>query len=1758
MSAAQIGNWSTVTTSGSAGGDINVTAGGVLSLAATGTYAGATIGNGGFFSNSDASGNITVTSGSLSLLAHDSDAAGAEARIANRGTGAVQGDYNIATTDGGIFITAFGGSLASIGNGSDGGQTSSGSVTVNSAGSLTISAVDTGQARISNGYAPDSSIDVTAAGDITLSSSGTNTADNFGFALIGNFGNLASSVGGDINVTSTGGQIRLLAQSDYGFVGIGNEGGTDSTGGNVTVSALDPLNGAISLIAQGTNARAQIGNITNAGPISGNLSVMAGTDLTLSADGSGAYAQIGNGGTDGNSGGGNVGGDILVTAGGALNLVSANSGTPWIGNIFDSTGAFAASGDVTIVYDSEDNSGDTDLGRMVKADLGTSATTGGNVTVGTTGGLLTLDTPQSLATPHTLSLLSAGDIALAASLQNSGGGAINLVAGWDGTTLDAAHFGDAGVFANGGGTILVGGASASGDVSVGSTGDLRLFAGDVTVDGENGYAQLGYHGDAGGDIYVTASGTLSLTGNSATHVAGIGNGTGNGGALVPGGGAVAIHANALALNANNGVVGDSAAVTLTGPGDVGSATIPLRLWVGALSLTTGGGSAYLLSPQSGLSLGVDGVGVDLGGGAFSLQAAGDVGQTQAIGAGITTIATDGGAILLTNAGNTVGPLTLSTTGSDNASFANAGALTLAGATVGGTLTLSSTGAITQAGALLAAALNVSSSGGAITLNNAGNAFGTLTVATSGSDDASVTDGTDVTVAGAQVGGTFTLSGTGSIGQSGAILANALDVSSSGGAIDLTNTGNAFGTLNVATSGSDDAAVTDGTDVTVAGAQVGGTFTLSGTGSIGQSGAIMASALDVSSSGGAIDLTNTGNAFGTLSVATSGSDDASVTDGTDVTVAGAQVGGRFTLSGTGSIGQSGAIMAANALDVSSSGGAITLNNAGNAFGTLTVATSGSDDASVTDGTDVTVAGAQVGGTFTLSGTGSIGQSGAIMASALNVSSSGGAITLNNAGNAFGTLTVATSGSDDASVTDGTDVTVASAQVGGTFTLSGTGSIGQSGAILANALDVSSSGGAIMLDNADNAFGTLTVATSGSDDASVTDGTDVTVAGAQVGGTFTLSGTGSIGQSGTILANALDVSSSGGAIMLDNAGNAFGTLSVATSGSDDASVTDGTDVTVAAAQVGGTFTLSGTGSIGQSGAITAKALAVTAGGDVVLDNLGNLFAGLSLDAGAHRATIYDTQDLTVGAVTANGGLTLLSTGNLAFTHSIQIGAGSLLAVAGWDGATTDASALTAAGAFGNNGGSILIGGDGASGNVAIGASGAATLAGNDVTLSAIHGYAQFGSRSSGSGTLTVLATGDVSLLGGASSGFYAQIGHGGAKTEGSNSGNIVVDAAGDLILTGGTGSDAYAQIGHGGAESNAGSDGYSEGGDITLTAANATLTGGQGTGAYAQIGHGGYRIGAGLTGTATLSGAVSLTVGQQVDLNGGGDNAYAQIGHGGSNANADATASADGSISGDVVVAAPTGTAGAVNLLAGAGMNAYAQIGNGGYGTNAFGAAVPANFTVSGNVSVSDLLVQGGNSGSNAYAQIGNGDAGQASVANVSGDITIDTGSGTVTVTSGTATNSTAMIGNATGKGSVSGTITGYTPPSEVDTGVIAVLTSTNTQPAPLPTEQLDTQDLLQLDTQGELTSPTANSGGESSPIADLMGGDGSGSEPQSKSDKVADALGNSLDGAKKKASTENLLGSMLKRVAPGTSSETPRGVPPADADYSSWGNEAFWQ
>ncbi len=817
--------------------------------------------------------------------------------------------------------------------------------------------------------------------------------------------------------------------------------------------------------------------------------------------------------------------------------------------------------------------------------------------------------------------------------------------------------------------------------------------------------------------------------------------------------------------------------------------------------------------------------------------------------------------------------------------------------------------------------------------------------------------------------------------------------------------------------------------------------------------------------------------------------------------------------------------ANLGDFTTSGGNFTLTD----DAALTV--NGTVDTDLTPGTIAT----GTAGEVTLNDSSTIAESstGAIYANALTGSSVGG--TTLNGSNVIGILGMFTNTvSGGFALTDGETLAVDGPLIAGgnialtttsggiaintplnapTVTLSSTGSVTQTEAIAAN-LELLGAGGSYTLTNPSNDVSTLAANTG---TVNLNDGS-TTLSIGTVGSTsgvtattLTLTDTGAVTQTEAIAAN-LELLGAGGSYTLTNPSNDVSTLAANTGTinlTDHTALTIGTVGSTNGVTTAGNLTLTTTG--------TNSNLSIDAG-LTGATNAANQVAMVELNTtGTGNATLYDAESLTVSSSFVNGNLTMLTTGNLVFVSSVQSPTGAILAVAGWDGTTTDPSALTAAGAYGNNGGSIVIGGSGASGNVAVGTiGGSTTLAGDNVSLEAINGYAQIGYDGAASGNIAIVANGNVTLTGGAQTGQFAQIGNGGYETSGNESGNISIDAAGSLTLNGGTGQEAYSQIGQGGAESNAASSGYSETGTISIDAEAVALVAGVGNGSYAQIGEGGYETGKSLDGAAVLSGTITVDATTAVTLTGNGDAAYAQIGSGGDLVNSGAADGSSGVLSGDVVVdvSAPA-SRNAVTLTAGTGAAAYTQIGNGGNDENAPASGATVSFDVTGDISVSDLALTGSTTGADAYAQVGNGDASNLGTGNIDGTITIWPAED-VTLTYGTATGADVLIGNATEFGTASETLVGYVPMTDQTTSVIA----TTIQP-------------------GSGTKPGAGT-----------------TEGQRGSDVSTQPLGSQA--VRSALASQTIIPTLLTQIVVVGNTRSPHGVPPADEDYSSWGNEALWR
>jgi filamentous hemagglutinin family protein len=1606
---------------------------------------------------------------------------------------------------------------------------------------------------------------------------------------------------GEVVLDAGGGDVNVSGTIDASGTGSGETGGSVAvTGRNVTVADNTKID------ASGDAGGGNIsigGDAHGAGPLANAANTHVGT-ATITADaihsGNGGKLVVWSNGLTDFSGiisarGGAAGGDggFVETSGHTLNIGSqarvdttapkGQTGT-WL---LDPLKIVIANGGSTPLSGGMLAAG-TDPGatdQVAPTTIITALATT-NVTLQATDSI-TVQDPVIYSSSHDLNLMAMGDITANASIQNtqaSGGGAINLVAGWDGSTAMASVPSTPGSWGNGSGTVTVGGFMASGMVAVGTaSGALNVYSTNLMVDGSSAYAQLGYHGAGGGNILVNLTGDVNvMSGNDPSNFAAhIGNGslTGSVGGNVTGditmtvGGDTEFFGDAtdsawLGNAAAGGykATGNVTALTRTGffspdfiTADLGTSAdtggnvfigfydpISSPLSAGGLNFNSphdftfaGAGNLNIVGAVTNASTGAitlvagwDGKTI---GSAAQIEAAHAYGMNNALIAvgndqqfEDVSVGTAGGLTTLLSQDLTVSPATgffaqigfhganggdtrvvvsgtLTLTGSSAANFAQIGNGTTFGSNTAG-------GAVTLVADTIVAGPNADATATALTLTLTGGQVGsspspldiaanTLSLATTGGAAYLASPSLGVTLANVSTnGGAFTLSAAGPIGESGTLSSGALDVSTTSGAITLTNAANIFGPLTVSTQGSDSAALTSSGAIVVASANVGGTLTLTSAGGISQTGVIVAGGLTLSAGGGIV-LTNGSNSFANLSVTTSGLNSATLTDAAAVTLGTSSVGGALALSAGGAIGQSGALTA-HGLNLSTTAGGIALTNAANAL-TGTVRFSAPGSVTLYDAASPDIGASSIGGDFTVLAQGNVNFLSSLQLNSGNVIAVAGwngtttdPAQLGNSGvfgNGSGVITIGGSGAPG-------NVAV--------------GSHSGSTSIYAGSFNIAGVHGYAQLGYHGSGGGGIVVRTLH----------DMTLTGS-VG--YAMIGNGSL-TSDVVGAETGDIDIRlGGNANFNNAGAGVELGNVAHSGGETGNVIlvmyDETDS-------------------GESDSLSQFIVADLQGGDFTV-----AFSGPQ-DQGPDHAINYNSSH------TVN----ILIAGNAVIAGSIQnAGSGAINLVGGWDGHTL--SGFGTAGVSGNGGHGVVIGGAQASGDVALGSAGGQTsVYGASLGLNAVNGFAQLGFNGHGSGAVLVNVSGGVTLSGGSATGAFAQIGNGGLKTSGNNSGDITITAGGDLALNGGSGGEAYAQIGQGGAEANTGSAAYSNTAALTVTAANVLLTAGGGSAANSMIGSGGYKAGQNLVGTAVNGGNITITSSHAVTLHGGATaDTFAQIGNGGSQSNLNPSAAATGTDSGDIVVHAPNGAAGAVTLLAGAGANAYAQIGDGGYSVNAGPSAVAANFTVGGNVSVTDLALTGGNGGANAFAQIGNGDASLNSYGNVGGNIVIDA-NGKITLTDGTAPHSPAEIGNFTGFGTVSGTVQGVPPSNPIDAGALGAIVSNvaNNQSNTNGISTINTV-VVELPANGGGGGATNTPGGGSQgAIAQLD--DGKDTTPPTTSDNATVVIADSLDGSKKPTVSETIIAGVLTQTNTSGFGQTAQGVPDVDQDFSSDGNGAFWQ
>lgn len=675
----------------------------------------------------------------------------------------------------------------------------------------------------------------------------------------------------------------------------------------------------------------------------------------------------------------------------------------------------------------------------------------------------------------------------------------------------------------------------------------------------------------------------------------------------------------------------------------------------------------------------------------------DVG-TLTIGAGVgaVNVTALNNLIELDDAANTYGTLTLK---GATATIVDAGALSIGPSTIQlnnarGALNLTAAGNITQTGAILAGAVTLEAGTFDILLTNANNRFDAVT--TTGADDLSITENEAVVLGTTNLdgGGTaaLTVIAKGStagptpatISQTGPIDANATSLNASTtGAITLNDPANSFGVLIMIGSSisitEDDNATNGGAAGTALGATTATrSLTVNADGAVTTVGTLNVAGLAaVTTTGDQVDLGTATANFGSVSVLGSGASDVTIIEGSATTLATVVIlgGGNLSVTSAGAITDTGLISV-------QAGGTTTLS-AGLGLAAVTLDTTTNDfTGTVTfNGTNVTLVDANAIDldtsapvtTLTVRATGAITQTGDLDVTGATSFNAGTAndITLNDAGNTFGTLTLV---GNNVSLTDSTAVELAASTIVGTFDLVAGGAVTQTGSInggttpmlaATGAVDINANAGAsaITLTATNNSFGALTL--NGSNvsirEAAVIDVAAITAGGAVLSLHSTASATDAIIQTGAIsaagAATTLTATGTDRDILLANAANEFGALTIS---GDDVTIAETNGIVVTTASVTGDLDLTATTSIASTGTVNvAGTVDLTAGTTITFGNTSSTFGVLTLSGTNISITEQGSSDL--GAINATGSLDIAAGGAINDFGVITVGTTSSFSTA-----------------------------------------------------------------------------------------------------------------------------------------------------------------------------------------------------------------------------------------------------------------------------------------------------------------------------------------------------------------------------------------------------------------------------------------------------------------------------------------------------------------
>ena len=239
--------------------------------------------------------------------------------------------------------------------------------------------------------------------------------------------------------------------------------------------------------------------------------------------------------------------------------------------------------------------------------------------------------------------------------------------------------------------------------------------------------------------------------------------------------------------------------------------------------------------------------------------------------------------------------------------------------------------------------------------------------------------------------------------------------------------------------------------------------------------------------------------------------------------------------------------------------------------------------------------------------------------------------------------------DAYISETNGLAASVSDISGVLSLStSSGDITSAGSLVVTGTSAFSvgNGGSIILDNAANQFaGTPSFTSTGTiNNLVLTDNSAVDLPSLSLAGYLDVTAGGPVTQAGSLSIQGItNINAGTYSIILDNPANDFvGNVSLQNSGTASTKINDINSLTLASSSLGsGTLTISA-GNINQSGSIVQSAnagtVSITAStGDIALTNGANDFTGTVLvnNTGLGASSIVDSNDLTLGSSTTNGG-------------------------------------------------------------------------------------------------------------------------------------------------------------------------------------------------------------------------------------------------------------------------------------------------------------------------------------------------------------------------------------------------------------------------------------------------------------------------------------------------------------------------------------------